>query len=701
MARTFLTAAEAGAAGAAGTRRRRLYLAAGAAALWALAMILLLGQKPAQVLGFLAYQALCVAAPGLALLRVSGLRLRRTECAAVAGGLGFGANIALYCLLDLCGLLGYARAGAGVLAALSLLALFLLRRRPSPVAADGPESAAAFAFALFALFATTLLLSAAMLTPDLAGTRSFFHDAVYSAGNIVSASRGDVSATLFAAGGRYSYYAFYYFYGALLRLTLGLSAFDVLTKYALVTFAPLAVTALTALFFRITRSAKGTALLTALFCLVPSFYGVHYLYEECLGYTPGLALLLTAALLFLSGYAEDSRWCNRSIVFAALFLVLATGVKASMIASVVFGLCFLLLVRFLRKPRPGPVVQGLVFAAPAIAVFFLTFGSGLGGSLIVLPLYSATYSDFALAAAQVLPRFLWYPVCLLEYLFALDGIFYLLLIAIAAAAAKKLCAGDPLAVFCLAAGVFGTVVINIFKQEGNSEWYFITSLLPFVYAEGAVCLVRLRRAARARTRRPVFAAVLAALCVPFLVYNAAVSLTYWRGDASPAYLSGTAAALRYSRFGNAFAGLPADSYVNAEPNDATRLTAAQYEAYVWLRDNTPADSVIASGAVFVQPRNCYGSTFSERTFYLDGYKMLTIGDKLSLHQLISQHDTYLRFLYLDEDETALPLLAKEGVGYVLIDRNFNPGFAPGEDYAHIVFRNSEVTVYQLPVYDAG
>ena len=116
----------------------------------------------------------------------------------------------------------------------------------------------------------------------------------------------------------------------------------------------------------------------------------------------------------------------------------------------------------------------------------------------------------------------------------------------------------------------------------------------------------------------------------------------------------------------------------------------EYDALIWLRDNTPINSVIADSRYLYDAFYAGGSAFSERPFYIQGNNYVTIPESLRI-----ERDGNLRYFYILEEEGFMSLLFQKGVDYILVDDFYNPDYRPENPNATLVYENETMRVYEL------
>lgn len=634
---------------------------------------------------YLAFNVLCVALPGIALAKLFGLRLTPLESLIAAFGLGNGCVVVLFLLYALLGIPLWV--GLAVLAALSAAALFWLRKRPMGGCPDTGELPVALVYCLLAGLITFITFSAANLTPDIAGTRFFYHDTLYGVSIVTSLSRGLPMTLMQMQGVEQSYYLFHYAVLAVFKNITGFSSFEVVTQLSLIFTSPFLAAAVIALAKRVLRNNRHVVVAGILLLIVPPATNAYNYYQDTLGYAMSLALAAVGILFFLKAEEQASKLYNRYYALSSVFFAFSFSAKGPLATAVLFGVFFSLLLSLIRKKRFNVLIQGLAYLIPVAVVFLLLFRQTAAEALTWSPVWSASRTHFFGWMAQLgWPGWIALPLCILYYTFSIDPALVIALgLIIYTLIKQKDSAAAPLLRLTLGGLLFAFAMINLFKQTGSSELYFLTAMQPAAYTAALYCFFCLlpEKAARKKLAQ----GILCLLFIPCLLLNVLTSGKYYYGANDAAGLGG---ALRFSRFGT-----------QLQPDDFTEdyapltVTPQEYEALLWIRDNTPVDAVIVDGSYLGNPRNFTGSVFTECTYYLDGY-FYVAPDEGSRNMATMQHrNAIVEMMYVQQDEVLLALLAREGCDYAAIFQRRHPGFYPSAQYADLVFDNGDVQVYRL------
>jgi hypothetical protein len=121
------------------------------------------------------------------------------------------------------------------------------------------------------------------------------------------------------------------------------------------------------------------------------------------------------------------------------------------------------------------------------------------------------------------------------------------------------------------------------------------------------------------------------------------------------------------------------------------ISKKEYEAMLWLKDNSPQDAVILCDKAVAGSFNryFYASTFSERQAYLEGWYYSQMAESEKQRRIALVAKVY------QNDPDALETITTEGISYIIKTNSLSPKFKLPADYGKQVFSNEEVTIYQL------
>ncbi|MCL1831213.1 MAG: hypothetical protein FWG21_07250, partial [Oscillospiraceae bacterium] len=125
------------------------------------------------------------------------------------------------------------------------------------------------------------------------------------------------------------------------------------------------------------------------------------------------------------------------------------------------------------------------------------------------------------------------------------------------------------------------------------------------------------------------------------------------------------------------------------------ITDYEYEAIIWMRDNTLEDSVFVSDRILLHNKYMYYTAFSERRCFLEGYVYITSYDEDSLYyDEIHKRIEIVDNLYSGScDITYLKdTMTEYGVDYLIVSSWQHPNLSYELE---MVYENRDITLYRI------
>ena len=427
-----------------------------------------------------------------------------------------------------------------------------------------------------------------------------------------------------------------------------------------------------------------------LFVVFPSCAFMHYLYMDTIGFPFGLLLSLMSLLLFQIANSVNKK-VNGYHFVASAFLSAAMIAKGPIAVTYLFGICFVLLIELIRDKNYWIFVKGLLYAVPCIGLYLLVYGNGAGDSMSLSFFYSAIRTDFSYSIYQKLPDWLYKTLSVLYYsltmsptltvafIIVLIGIFYL----------KK---SNTYLLFSASSVLCGMVLMNILKQAGSSEVYFLFGIYPVCYISAGYVICELYKEDKERSKRALAAISILALVLVGLPTDIMSSTKLFIGDdaTKESQATGFKAAQTFSIFNYKKGLTPDPSTVNG-----AIVTPLQYEAYVWLMNNTPEEAIFSDYRYSTNNKYFCASIFSQRSCYLEGWGYLTMEDSNNNTDEKIRRDTVVRFFNDTKQESFALLLAQEGVEYLIFEKVVTGDWELSDTYVDEIFRNDDVIIYYI------
>ncbi len=134
-------------------------------------------------------------------------------------------------------------------------------------------------------------------------------------------------------------------------------------------------------------------------------------------------------------------------------------------------------------------------------------------------------------------------------------------------------------------------------------------------------------------------------------------------------------------------------YQSEAGDDPSLVSADTMEAYLWLRDNTEKDAVVAvdrfSEEIDYRSIYFYCSAFSERQCYLEGYDYSDVTEK-QVEAMLSINEKF----YSDRAGIAESAMDMVGINYLVVTDMGHPDYVNNSEKLKLVFTNDEVSIYK-------
>lgn len=662
-----------------------------AAIVWLVASVKLLGLTAAAGVLFLCFLFFGVFIPGFNI--VSNWKALHTlkEVALFSFGVGILIIYILYFALAPFGLNRFIPLCLACVSVLSIvLLLFRIKRKKVSLTVKASFDILSFFACLIGLVLTFVILSMANLEPDLVGARPYYHDTLNGVGLTVAAYKSFPMESLQMSGWVFPYHLGYYIFTSVLMSALQVSAFVAVMKLSLIFVSPLCILAFNCVAERIGMKQSVAGVLSILFAVVPSCTFMHYLYIDTIGFPFGLYLCFVALLLFSIAQNEGSK-INKYHVFASAFLSAAMIAKGPLTVTYLFGICFVLLVELIRKKNYWVFAKGLLYAVPCLGLYLLVYGNGAGDSMSLSFFYSAIRTDFSYSIYQKYPDWLFKTLSVLYYssTMTITTTISLIVVAIGIFTEKH---ENVFRTFSISSVLCGMVLMNILKQAGSSEVYFLTGVYPICFLSAVYVVGRLLDNEHSRIYKLLALCAVTAYLFLGLPQDARASMKIFIGDDATVESQASAlkAAQTYSIQNYREGKTPDPSIING-----AIITPGQYEAYLWLRDNTPEDAIFSDYRYSTNNKFFCASVFSQRSCYLEGWGYLTMEDSNNNTDEKIRRDTIVRFFNDTRQESFCLLLAQEGVEYLIFEKVITGDWELSDTYVDEIFRNDDVIIYHI------
>ncbi len=654
-----------------------------ASIIWAVFAFIFLALPLTWSFGFIVYLVLAVALPGIALTKIIKVNFTPLEALCVSFGFGVFINVVLYFIVVPLNLTDYTLFGVAIIAIASIISLFLTRKKPFSNANDTDELKITLFFCTIAAFLTFFTFSAANLNPELSGLRSYFNDTLMSTNLLTSASKTFPFEYQSMAGIPFPYHAFYYSFMAIVKNTLNMPSFEVITKLSLMTVSPFLVATISIFTKRLVKSKSFFIATMIVSVVVPCGYTMfYYLYMDVLGYPLGLAFCMLSAYFFFK--AESlSRGFSKLHFLSTFFLLMGLGAKGPVAVTFLFGYGIVLFVDLIKSKNLKLIVpKGLLIAISFFVLYFLIYPPGSGSSMSVSLVYTAARTPYGYWLSSFLPYSVAIVISAIIYALTIFPAITLAVVGIFVYLKQKNEIKQEY-IFFIVSALVSMVIINIFKQTGSSELYFMMCLFHFgVALLGQFCENYYKSTEKKSNAKKIL--------ISFFVVSIVLGFYY-----SYNYLvKGSIEAVTYSRFSDSLIITP-EQQASVDPQKRLMsISPEEYQALSYIRDNTDQDAIIADGNYIHSISYFYGTAFSERGYFVEGYIYLPSDENNVYRNEYIRRDGILQFFYKDNDESFAPLIWNKDIDYIVISQIINPGFTMSSEFASEFFSNSQLAVYE-------
>lgn len=549
-------------------------------------------------------------------------------------------------------------------------------------------------FALVFLF-SFLTTQYVYISPEYSAFSYIKIDFAYHAGIIDSLTDGYPPADPWVSGFSILYHFFSEMLLSIPARLFGLTPEDLLMTGTPMLAAPLLSLSLYSFFMEFSQKKERAGL----YCLAmhfsnmfilkqfPNSWFLYHVYSNINNAGLGIACLLTA-LPLLKAFDEKKSSGKETFLFA-LLIMLMTGIKGPVSIVLIGGMIgTVLLGLVMRKVSVSELRLTVLSSVAFVLIFVFVLGSQhsntSGGSILnpgeVTDIFFLK-SDIMDAMAGM-PRMAAWFVVLIAFTVIFFTAFlvpfiigYLRELMLVLTGRREFIFSRITVYAVCMVGFLSTLLLDF---SGHSQVYFgfvtamLTPMVVFWYFED----IRGSKAVSARTVRAVFA-----IC---LCLTACTSLLYMYNLSAKAY--------RYASDPDK----NRDKYKN--------VTTAEYEGLIWIRDNTPEDSLIASDRYFSVDPDEYNpekrsnnthfayAVYSQRCQYIEGSGFsMDMGDVELRAEMIRTN----KKLYDPENEDRGDLARSLDIDYVVVSKRYDDAKGlENKDY-ELCFSNEGMDIYEI------
>jgi len=637
--------------------------------------------------------------PGLALYALT----RKKEdhwinIIAISYALGYCINIVEYFLLMPFGLGNYLKFFSIIV---SLLSLFILIKKPikcpSPTLKGWKWIIPALLFFIL-VAADVVIYSGTNATPELTGTATYFRDIQYWVNTSVGVFLNFPPQAPYLDSFILNYHYFSNIHVAFSSLVSNIDIFTLSFPLYPFTKSLLLIGGLNYFLdtFKATKTQKVLLLIAICFStglehisIVTNFHHFHL--------APfGLDIGFAFGTFFIASFTETYRDSDAPLNWPAylvtlLFYAVMVGSKAPLAAVLSIYPAVLCLVWLINKKYKHCFAYGIGIAAifSIISIFCVGMFSALNNLSDVQRMQIATLDK--LLITQKFSSIYVNLVFSIIYKTLSAQPFLVLLSAVASIKfivdlfkIRLINKEIPVKISLIGTAFISIVFSQIINHGGNSQMYFMmAAYLPM--AALSIDALTCSKPCKQPTIQKIFLAISLCLLVIQIYY---FMFAAWGGYSAARSLK------------EGFRNITGSSEQNSSdfeiPSNSIQKT--DVEGLIWIRENTPKDSIIAVDRATYRTDDSnrshyfYYTMFAERQMYIEGTSMVYVLKGAS-DKIITQRQQLIKDLFSNSDEASEEINA-EGIDYVVQTKWITPEFEPNENLT-LVHSTDSLNIYKV------
>ncbi len=523
-------------------------------------------------------------------------------------------------------------------------------------------------------------------------TTQVYHDFLFHTGNIVSLSRSFPNGDIRISGLTFYYHYFYELIFAMCKHIFGMDAFRLyMNGNALICAWPLTLAMMiVGERLRGDRSIRGVryysyyaGMLVSCICLLPvNVVGAklptswlnNHLFGN--GNAMGLALSITVLLVDVLVEVWYDKFSVRVMIAIYLLAATATGLKGTTgIVLVTISWSVFIIESIIVKKIHMPRFFYVFCASLGFVLTYLIVTVGLnpsGSNNRAMEVTPAGTLD-ASRVGQVFSKlgldymaFPWVIIAVLLCIVCIVGPCILAFTAFAYSKFKTLVKenviGDIFGWFAIGSVIIGVAAFCSVSVPGLSQGYFVITNAAFIFYGAMKYLIENKKTLISYVTYLFFG-----IGTAFLI----IDIGYFCYD-----------------------DCKQEAVYESEAGDRQDLVSAgTMEAYLWLRDNTPEDAMVAVDR-FTEDLDYrsiyfYCSAFSERQVYIEGYDYSDITEK-QVEAMFSINEKF----YSEDTAVAEAAMEMSGVDYLVVTKLNHPDYQENSPKLKLVFTNDDVSIYR-------
>ena len=523
-------------------------------------------------------------------------------------------------------------------------------------------------------------------------TTQVYHDFLFHTGNIVSLSRSFPNGDIRIEGLTFYYHYFYELIFAMCKHIFGMDAFRIyMNGNSLICAWPLTL-AMMIVGERLRGGRKCigiryasyyAGLLVSCICLLPvnvvgAKLPTSWLNNHLFGNGNAMGLALSVMVLLVDVLVDVwyDKFSVRIMIAIYLLAATATGFKGTtgIILVVISWSVFIvesILVKKIHMPRffyVFSVSLGFVFTYLVVTVGMNSSGSN-NRAMEVTPAGTLDASRVGQIFSKVgidYMAFPWVIIALLLCVVCIVGPCILAFGGFTVGKFKNLIQnkviGDIFDWFVIGSTIIGVLGFCTISVPGLSQGYFVITNAAFIFYGAMKYVIDHKKT--------------------LISY-----ITYIFFGVGTAFLVIDIAYFCYDDFKQ-------EEIYESEAGDRQDLVSADtMDAYLWLRDNTDEDSLIAVDR-FTEDLDYrsiyfYCSAFSERQCYIEGYDYSDITEK-QIEAMLSINEKF----YSEDTAVAEAAMEMSGIDYLVVTKLNHPNYKSSSTKLKLVYTNDDVSIYR-------
>lgn len=515
--------------------------------------------------------------------------------------------------------------------------------------------------------------------PEHIDSNGYYVDWLFWTGNNISLTKGFPPQDFRLCGETFNYH---YFSSIIIAQSFFITKIDIGILSFYFSFIIPAISLVTVAYTLLKTLIKTPvfmvlSLIIILFTNGSSLTYIWHIYFCPFGYDYGYIFGMLS-FYFLLGFIDEEKISLKRTLLSSFSIFMTTGCKGPVAVVVLMGFAVAAFYKLVQKKYKDGLLLGMIWLGTFLITYFIFISGNITASdsgLKFLGIKGAfKQNPYAQNILNTLTAGLGFPnsritkgLALILYIYNTNKAAILLLIVVMIYSViclinKK---SDIIDWIVLGIGVWGICITILTRQSGGSEMYFIMSIIPFCVLGGFYVLERIKKS------NPV-------------IVRLVVSMVLIAGDLNLRSFMGEA-------YQKARQGVLCINNQNVNLNyNAYYVTNTDYNAYLWLKNNTKDGDIIAIDYLFDinnQTQQMAAGVFSERYIWNDG--------KYAANILESERRTDVMERFLDDDPDAFNELRKSGVTYFMQNMIVNPDFTLENEFGTEVFENESFRIYHL------